>query len=230
MPIAASACSSTSPRRSSWRSERDRDVLRDRPQREDPVGMPVTGHDRDRAVDRRVGTRPIEDAQQHLGLALSRQARQSDDLAFMGDEADRLAGPWVRAHSDRQLRAIAARRDPLVTVSGMWPIALTSDSRSKVAAAASATTRPSRITTIRSAVVRISPRRCEMRIVEPPSAQNRRTNARSWPATTASRLDVGSSRMTSRAGRSVTVKARAISTICRRVRERSLTISCGEMP
>ena len=91
----------------------DRDVLRDRPQREDPVGVPVAGHDRDRAVDRRVATRPVEDAQQHLGLALSREARQSDDLAFMGDEADRLAGPWVRAHSDRQVRAIAARRDPL---------------------------------------------------------------------------------------------------------------------
>ena len=47
--------------------------------------------------------------------------------------------------------------------------------------ASSATTRASRITAIRSAVERISPRRCEIRITLPPAAVNRRTCASSWP-------------------------------------------------
>ena len=49
----------------------------------------------------------------------------------------------------------------------------------------------------------------------PPPAANRRTKAEELAATTASSDEVGSSRITSRAGVSVTVKARAISTIWR---------------
>ncbi len=69
-----------------------------------------------------------------------------------------------------------------------------------------------------------------MRITAPPPATNRLTKARSCPATTASSDDVGSSRMTSFTGVSVTEKARAISTICRREMPRSPTTSPGAMP
>ena len=60
--------------------------------------------------------------------------------------------------------------------------------------------------------------------------RRRRTNARSWPAALESSEEVGSSRMTSFSGSSVTVKARAISTIWRRAMERSPTMAPGEMP
>ena len=43
---------------------------------------------------------------------------------------------------------------------------------------------PSRMTTMRSAVSRISPRRCEIRMHAPPPATKRRTKASSWPAST----------------------------------------------
>ncbi len=117
---------------------------------------------------------------------------------------------------------------------GAWPAAppmvATSRSRSKLAAASLATTLPSRMTTMRSAVPRTSPSRCEIRMQLCPSATLRRTKARSWPAAWASSEEVGSSRMTSCSGSSVTVKARATSTICRRPIERSPTTSPGSMP
>ena len=58
----------------------------------------------------------------------------------------------------------------------------------------------------------------------------RRTKASSWPAVWASSEEVGSSRMTRRSGSSVTVKARATSTIWRRPIDRSPTTSAGPMP
>ena len=65
---------------------------------------------------------------------------------------------------------------------------------------------------------------------EAPLATARRTNPRSWPAALESSEEVGSSRMTSFSGSSVTVKARATSTIWRRAMERSPTMAPGEMP
>ena len=94
----------------------------------------------------------------------------------------------------------------------------------------SPTTLPSRITTMRSEVSRISPRRCEIRMQLAAAATKRRTKASSWPAACASSEEVGSSRMTRLSGSSVTVKARATSTIWRRPIDRSRTMSPAPMP
>jgi hypothetical protein len=69
------------------------------------------------------------------------------------------------------------------------------------------------MTMMRLAVDSTSPRRWEMRMQAPPPATNRRTKASNCPATWTSSEEVGSSRMTSETGVSVTEKARAISTI-----------------
>ena len=68
-----------------------------------------------------------------------------------------------------------------VAVSGMWPIAVTSESRSNAAAWSIGDDEAVAHDDDAVGGGRISPSRCEMRIVQPPSAEKRRTNARSCP-------------------------------------------------
>ena len=111
------------------------------------------------------------------------------------------------------------------------PIAATSFERLRLRERSSATTLPSRMTRMRSQVSRTSPRICEMSTQLRPWPTERRTWTSSWLAVCVSSEEVGSSRMTRRAGRSSdTVKAREISTICRRPIDRSCTRSSGETP
>ena len=69
-----------------------------------------------------------------------------------------------------------------------------------------------------------------MRMQLLPPATKRRTKASNCPAVWASSDEVGSSRMTSSSGSSVTVKARATSTIWRLPIDRSLMMSEGLIP
>ena len=90
---------------------------------------------------------------------------------------------------------------------------------------------PSRITTMRSAVERISPRRCEIRMTLPPPSTKRRTKASSWPRAVRRRAR-RSARRGSRgaAARRSTEKARAISPSGARPIDRSPTTSSASMP
>ena len=112
--------------------------------------------------------RPEELDQEHLGLALAAEPGEADDLAAIGDELapvalaarrgrGRTGAPLARRSSSRA----AAARGAVATLPMAATSAVAVESRGRVA---SATTLPSRITTMRSAVARISPRRCEIRM------------------------------------------------------------------
>ena len=112
-------------------------------------------------------SRGVEQPPEHLGLALAGEPGEPDHLAAIGGELAPVGlrrRPRSRARrAGRPLRAAAAARvaaAPFATL----PIAATSESRVKPAAGRSATTLPSRMTMMRLAVERISPRRCEMRM------------------------------------------------------------------
>ena len=151
---------------------------------------------------------------------------EPDDLAGMGDELARVAAAArAGAHHRRGARRGARRPRPRRGRAGAT-LPMARDQRGAVEGGGAVERHhPARRASPRSGrrSPSISPRRCEIRTTLPPSAAKRRTWASSWPASTLSSDEVGSSRMTSLAGASVTVKARAISTICRRAIERSPT-------
>ena len=188
------------------------------------------------SVDARVARAPPrrrEQLAEHLGLALAAEPGEADDLAAMGDElgavrlpgrpgaGDRRAVPPLRAPLASRRRRLpgdaAHRRDQ--AVAGEFVRRALGDHR-----AVAHHDRPGRRCR--------GSRRGDARsgCTAPPPATKRRTKPRSWPASTASSDEVGSSRMTSFTGVSVTEKARAISTICRRAMPRSPTTSPAEMP
>ena len=167
-----------------------------------------------------------EGREQQIGLAMAGEAGEADDLALARDQlpAVRLS-LGAHAHHDRRLAARCARGRGLGRVgrrARRRPSRQPASPRSKLPRdGRSATTLPSRMTTMRSQVASTSPRIWEIRTQLTPASTERRTCARSCPAVCASSEEVGSSRMTRRAGASETVKARAISTICLRPMDRS---------
>ena len=184
----------------------DADVLGDRPEREDAVGLPVAGHQRRcrRSPPLPSGAAPHRTAPAASRSDPGRRARPAPRPRPHGPPApDRPAARPLGP--DARPAAVVARRQlpvsALLAASATLPIAATSESRVNSPAGRDATTRPSRITTTRSDAARISPRRCEISTHAPPPATNRRTKARSWSATTASRD--GSARPGSPAGRHV---------------------------
>ena len=136
----------------------------------------------------------------------------------------------ARTRIGAALRRGAAASTSLFSCRAEAPMAATSLSRSKADARSFATTWPSRMTMRRSHVPSTSPRRCEMKIQLAPAATMRRTKERSWPAVCELSEEVGSSRMMSLGGISVTVKARATSTIWRFPIGRSRTASAMPIP
>ncbi len=71
------------------RQRAHRDVPRDRPEREDALGLTVAGDEGSGTLHRdavHAADRAGEDLQQHAGLAVAGETRQADDLAAMGDQ------------------------------------------------------------------------------------------------------------------------------------------------
>ncbi len=112
----------------------------------------------------------------------------------------------------------------------MAPIKFTNADRVKPAVGRSATTRPSTITMVRVQTAMISSRRCVIRMQAVPVPAACLMWISNCRVASCPRADVGSSRMAQRTGLSVTLKARAISTICRVPIGRFATLVSSGMP
>ena len=158
----------------------DADVLGDRPEREDAVGLAVAGDQRHRRRDLDAAARrrdaPSKMSQEQLRLAVPGKAGKADDLALDGRRARRRrSGASGRARTRTAVLPRAASRLGAVRgalAGARCPSRWTSLSRSKASARSAATTLPSRMTTTRSECCRISPRRCEIRMQLAPVADD----------------------------------------------------------
>ena len=190
------------------------------------------------ALDRRARARTrggVEGREQKLGLAVAGEPREADDLALARDELPVVRLPLRGARAPRPAR-LAARRDRRRGLSrgasrSTPPIAPTSFARLKVRATVGRHHLAVAHDDDPVAGGQAPRRECarsarSSRPIRPSGAHS----ASNCPAVCASSEEVGSSRMTRRAGASETVKARAISTICRRPIDRSCTRSPGLTP
>ena len=142
---------------------------------------------------------------QKVGLAVSREAREPNDLPFSRHHIPIIClSLWAHAHNDWSFAVRSNRRD------GLSPGGLglnTAHGANQLrpvksfARQSAVTTLPSRMTTIRSHVESTSPRICEISTQLTPDSTERRTWAKSCAAVCASSEEVGSSRMTSASGR-----------------------------
>ena len=138
----------------------DGDVLADRPEREDAVGLAVAGDQRDRLVDRGVAAlrcAPRRRARSSISrLAMAGEPGKADDLAVDSAVSSRpsVCAGRARARTGvrRRSRFERARRARAAASLATLPIAATSESRVKSRGRALGDTLPSRITTMRSAV------------------------------------------------------------------------------
>ena len=87
----------------------DGDVLADRPEREDAVGLAVAGDEGDGRRPPRRLVASAKDLQQHLGLAMAGKAGEADDLALAGDEL-RARRPCLRPGADDGIGRRAGER------------------------------------------------------------------------------------------------------------------------
>ena len=155
-----------------------------------------------------------------LGAAGSEQAGEADDLAACGSRSrSARSRPCVRAPSRRAAArrcgrrgAGGARRRSSGAATSSLPIILEMSSvRSSSAVRYSPTYRPLRRTVMRSLIAYTWSRKCETNRIATPWSRSRRMTANSCSTSVASRLDVGSSRMSTL--ESVTI-ARLIATSC----------------
>ena len=156
-----------------------------------------------------------------LGAAGAEQAGEPDDLAGVDVEVERLdrcpcgPGRWpartacvsARSATDR----LGASSSSSSTSSERPIIFCTSSTRGSSAVRYSPTSAPLRSTVMRSLIAYTWSRKCETNRIATPRSRRARTTSNSRATSSASRLDVGSSRMSTRASTTI---AREIATSC----------------